>query len=60
MVSFSSTPEMARSTTTSKITQRGNPGLFTIFYEEDTLAPTDKLTRSKHGSGKEGVKQLWS
>jgi hypothetical protein len=51
MASFSSTLEMARSTATSKITQRGNPSLFTIFYKEDTLASTAKQTRSKHGRG---------
>jgi hypothetical protein len=57
MASFSFTPEMASSTATSKITQRRNPSLFTIFYEENTLAPTTKLTRSKHGR-REGMKTM--
>jgi hypothetical protein len=45
MVSFSSTPEIASSTTTSQLPRRGSPGLFTIFHEEVTEAPTAKPTR---------------
>ena len=45
MASFSSTPEMASSTTTSQAPRRRSPGLFTIFHEENTVAPTAKPTR---------------
>ena len=45
MVSFSSAPEMASSTTTSQAPRRRSPGLFTIFLEEITGAPTTKPTR---------------
>jgi hypothetical protein len=45
MASFSSTPEMASSTTTSQAPRRRSPGLFTIFHEEVTGAPTAKPTR---------------
>ena len=45
MASFSSTPEMASSTTTSQAPWRRRSGLFTIFHEEITEAPTAKPTR---------------
>ena len=45
MASFSSTPEMASSTTTSQAPRRRSSGLFTIFHEEVTVAPTAKPTR---------------
>jgi hypothetical protein len=45
MGTFFSIPEMARSTTTSRAPRRRNPGLFTIFHEEVTGAPTAKSTR---------------
>ena len=45
MASLSSTPEMASSTTTSQAPRRGSPGLFTIFHEEVTAAPSSKPTR---------------
>jgi hypothetical protein len=38
MVSFSSTPEMASSKTTSQARQRRSPGLFTNFHKEDNTA----------------------
>jgi hypothetical protein len=38
MASFSSTPEIASSKTTSQAPQRRSPGLFTNFHEEDTVA----------------------
>jgi hypothetical protein len=38
MVSFSSTPEMASSKTTSQAPRRRSLGLFTNFHEEDTAA----------------------
>jgi hypothetical protein len=37
MASFSSTPEMASSKTTSQAPRRRSPGLFTNFHEEDTV-----------------------
>ena len=45
MASFSSTPEMASSKTTSQAPRRRNSGLFTNFHEEVTAAPTAKPTR---------------
>jgi hypothetical protein len=47
IASFSSTPEMASSTSTSQATRRRSPGLFTIFHEEVTGAPAAKPTRRK-------------
>jgi hypothetical protein len=38
MASFSSTPEMAISKTTSQAPRRRSPGLFTHFHKEDTAA----------------------
>jgi hypothetical protein len=38
MASFSSTPEMARSKTTSQAPRRRSPGLFTHFHKEDNGA----------------------
>jgi hypothetical protein len=53
MVSFSSTPEMASSTTLHKSHKGKSPGLFTIFHEEVTAAPTAKPTgRSPSKSNK--------
>jgi hypothetical protein len=45
MVSFSSTPEMESSITTSQLPRRESLGLFTIYYKEVTEAPTTKPTR---------------
>jgi hypothetical protein len=38
MASFSSTPKMANSKTTSQAPRRRSPGLFTHFHKEDTMA----------------------
>jgi hypothetical protein len=44
MASFSSTPEMARSKTTSQAPRRRSLGLFTHFHKEDTVAqPSSQL-----------------
>ena len=52
MVSFSSAPEMASSTTTSQAPRRRSPGLFTIFHEEVTGTPTKPTRRSPSKSNK--------
>jgi hypothetical protein len=45
MVSFSSTPNMESSKTTSQAPQRRSPGLFTNFHEEDTVEQPPKPAR---------------
>ena len=52
MASFSSTPEMASSKTTSQAPRRRSPGPFTIFHEEVTGTPTKPTRRSPSKSNK--------
>ena len=52
MVSFSSAPEMASSTTTSQAPRRRSPGPFTIFHEEITGTPTKPTRRLPSKSNK--------